>query len=73
MLKPGGMLLFANFAAGIPDGSYMECFMDWRLIFRTESEMESIAGTLPQSEVAHKEIFRGKNRNVIYCKCLKVG
>lgn len=38
MLKPGGMLLFANFSDEVSVG-YMETFMNWSLLLRPESEM----------------------------------
>jgi SAM-dependent methyltransferase len=47
MLKPGGRLLLANFAPTLRDIGYMEVVMDWRLIYRTTQEMQSLcAGVL---------------------------
>jgi SAM-dependent methyltransferase len=71
MLKPGGVLLFANFASGIPDDGYMETFMDWHLLFRGENEMEEICSKLPACDIASRQIFRGRNGNVVYAKVTK--
>jgi SAM-dependent methyltransferase len=68
MLKPGGTLLFANFAKDIPDDGYMETFMDWPLLFRDEGEMEELWSKLPNCDVAERQTFRGENGNVIYAE-----
>ena len=72
MLKPGGTLLYANFAAGIPDAGYMETFMDWHLILRSEAEMIELSAGLPEHGIARLELFRGANGNIIYVKVKKV-
>ncbi|WP_198026437.1 class I SAM-dependent methyltransferase [Bradyrhizobium sp. ARR65] len=66
MLRPGGELLFANFARGIHDAGYMETFMDWRLLFRDESKVEEIWSDLPRQAIASRRLFMDANRNVIY-------
>jgi SAM-dependent methyltransferase len=71
MLKPGGTLLFANFAKDIPDDGYMETFMDWQLRFRGETELEEFWSRLPDCDVAGRQTFRGANGNVIYAKVSK--
>jgi hypothetical protein len=38
-LSPNGRLLVANFLPESFGRGYMECFMDWRLIYRTEQEL----------------------------------
>ena len=42
LLAPGGKLLLANFAHSHVDSAYMEAFMDWRLIYRTEEDMQRL-------------------------------
>jgi SAM-dependent methyltransferase len=68
MLKPGGTLLFANFAKDIPDDGYMETFMDWQLRFRDETEVEQLWSKLPDCDVAARQTFRGANGNLIYAR-----
>jgi hypothetical protein len=36
MLKPGGRLLVANFLHDLPNVGYMESFMGWPLIYRSD-------------------------------------
>lgn len=43
MLRPGGKLLFANFADDVWDAGFMEAVMDWHLIMRTRNDMRTIA------------------------------
>ena len=57
MVRPGGMMLIPNFLTGIRDAGYMESFMDWRLIYRSESDMQALASSLPQEAVADSQVF----------------
>jgi hypothetical protein len=66
MLKPGGLFIYANFAEGIKDDGYMETFMDWHLNFRTQEQMELISENIPESQLCHRRIFHGDNKNIIY-------
>ncbi len=38
-LRPGGRLLLTNFRRGHRDAGYMRCFMDWKLLYRSEQEL----------------------------------
>lgn len=74
MLKPGGSFLFANFARDIPDDGYMESFMNWPLLLRSEAEVQSImdssagpfTGPFAGTGRFAGEVFHGANRNIIY-------
>jgi hypothetical protein len=66
MLKPGGTMMYANFARDILDDGYMEAFMAWHLIFRTEEEMITLADGIPKDQIAGVDVFKGSNRNIIY-------
>jgi hypothetical protein len=66
MLKPRGTLLYANFAEDIHDGGYMETFMDWQLILRSQQQVELISENIAESQVCHRRFFHGGNRNIIY-------
>lgn len=50
-LAPGGRLLLANFTPTIPDIGYMESFMDWHLIYRTDEQMRELITGLPKAEL----------------------
>lgn len=43
MLRPGGTLMFANFASDVWNAGFMEAVMDWHLILRSQAEMGEIA------------------------------
>jgi len=66
MLRPGGVLLVANFAPELRDIGYMEAIMDWTLIYRDESTVERFAELLPPEEIATRDIFRDAPGNVVY-------
>lgn len=73
MLKPGGRFLFANFARGISDDGYMESFMNWPLLLRSEAEVEDIMAASASADHFSSEIFYGANRNIIYGVLRKLG
>ena len=65
MLKPGGKFLLANFARGIGVEGYMETFMNWPLIWRTDEEVEAIINKV-RHHLADISVTRGENGGVIY-------
>jgi SAM-dependent methyltransferase len=71
LLKPDGLLLFANFAAGIPDDGFMETFMNWPLLLRSESDMWSIINASVDRNTVEARVHRGANRNIIYATIRK--
>jgi hypothetical protein len=66
MVRPGGLMLIPNFLTGAKDRGYMESFMDWRLIYRGEEEMRSLAAALPRNEVADFQVFDDDVDTVTY-------
>lgn len=72
-LKPGGRLLVANFTPAVEDVGYMETFMDWRLIYRTPSELNQLFGSLPSVEVAGTKSFTDQRGAVAYAIVEKQG
>ncbi|GHD22219.1 class I SAM-dependent methyltransferase [Tianweitania populi] len=73
MLKPKGMFLFANFAAGIPDDGFMETFMNWSLLLRTEAEMWDIVNASVDRNTVDAQVYYGDNRNIVYATIRKNG
>ena len=65
-LRPGGLLVVANFAPDLPVIGYMEAVMDWILRYRIESEVERFAARLPRAEIAELTTFRDGPGNVVY-------
>lgn len=73
MLKPNGVLLFANFSPELTDDGYMETFMNWTLQLRSEADMwEIVRGSVDRNAVdAH--VFFGENRNIVYATIARRG
>ncbi len=65
-LRPHGTLLLANFLPDIPDVGYMESFMDWHLIYRTDQEMLELADALPKTDVASVRQFRDSQNTITF-------
>ena len=65
-LRPGGLLVVANFAPELPVIGYLEAIMDWMLRYRVESEVERFAARLPRTEIAEFTTFRDEPGNVVY-------
>lgn len=66
MLKPNGVLLFANFSPELTDDGYMETFMDWTLLLRSEADMWSIVNASVHRNAVDTSVFFGANRNIVY-------
>jgi len=66
LLKPGGVLLFANFARDIPDDGYMETFMNWALLLRSEDDMWNIINDCVDRNTVEASVHFGANRNIVY-------
>lgn len=57
MTLPGGLMLIPNFLTGVKDRGYMESFMDWQLIYRSQADMHALAAVLTGKELADYEVF----------------
>lgn len=66
MLKPGGVFLFANFAEGMADDGYMESFMNWALLLRSEADMWSVINASTDRNGVDAHVEFGTNRNIVY-------
>lgn len=66
MLKPGGTFVFANFAKGIGVDGYMETFMNWSLLLRSDAEMWKIINASTDRNGVDADVFFGANRNIVY-------
>lgn len=66
MLKPGGLFLFANFSNEMTDDGYMETYMNWELLQRSEGDMWRIANGSAKEGTVDTNVWFGANRNIIY-------
>jgi len=65
-LNPGGQLLVPNFMPGIKDVGYMEAFMDWFLIYRTEAQVRDLTSGIPSFELSDVSSWTDQRKNVVY-------
>ena len=66
MLKPGGTFLFANYHSETPDEGYMEAFMNWSLILRTEADVWAIIDQSVDRNTVNVDVKFGKNGTIVY-------
>lgn len=70
-LGSGGKLLVANFAPNLVDIGYLECFLDWRLIYRDEAAIRALAADLSPDDVKDIGERRDKFGNIVFLEVLK--
>jgi SAM-dependent methyltransferase len=66
MLKPNGTFLFANYSYPILVDGYIETFMNWQLLLRSEADMWNIIHACDEKGEYESKVFFGKNRNIVY-------
>ena len=71
-VAPGGVLCIPNFNAGIPDAGYLECFMDWWLIYRDRDAMTDIAAALPVDSIESTKCELLDEENIWYLQAKRV-
>lgn len=72
MLKPGGVFLFANFSDEVAVDGYMETFMNWALLLRSESDMSRIVNAVNENGDFEASVWSGENRNIVYTTLRRV-
>lgn len=71
MLVPGGQLLIANAYPSVQETAYMETFMQWRLIYREEAEMNDLAFRIDLKEIERKRCFWDELNYIIFVEIIK--
>jgi SAM-dependent methyltransferase len=66
LVKPGGTFLFANYSHPIVVDGYLETFMDWTLLLRSDEDIRRIAVEAVGEEDWIVGTFYGENRNIVY-------
>jgi len=66
LLRPGGKVWIANFLPDIDIVGYMETFMDWWLIYRSESQLAELLEGLPAEQILSHRTFVENARNVAF-------
>ncbi len=71
MTKPGGTLLIPNYAPTVEGRGYMECFMDWHLIYRDEYDMLRLLEQLEPAGIESYDIYADPWKSVVYLSIKK--
>ncbi|ALN74782.1 class I SAM-dependent methyltransferase [Aureimonas sp. AU20] len=66
MLKPGGRFLFANFSDRTKDDGFMEVFMNWELLLRSDEEMWDIINASIDRNTVEASVVPGENGEIAY-------
>lgn len=66
MLKPNGVLLFTNFSPELSDDGYMESFMNWTLLQRSEDDMWGIINASVDRNTVEARVHFGANRHIVF-------
>jgi extracellular factor (EF) 3-hydroxypalmitic acid methyl ester biosynthesis protein len=70
-VRPGGRMLLANFVQGIPGAGYMEAFMDWFLIYRTDAEMLDLLREIEPAEIHQVVLSHDDDQNIVYVEAIR--
>ena len=73
LLHPGGRALVTNFVPEIADLGYMECFMDWHMIYRDHRDMLDLASSIPAERIAQVRFSTDPDRNLWFMEIEKKG
>lgn len=68
---PGGQIVFANFAKHPINIGYMESAMDWKLIYRTEADMDLIWSSTRREDF-ELEMHRDQSGTVVYAEATRI-
>ena len=71
MVVPGGRVLVANFAPGLPEVGYMETFMGWDLIYRTPEDMTRLSAEIPSASWKSHRVFWDASENIVFLDLAK--
>jgi hypothetical protein len=71
MVVPGGRVLVANFAPGLPEVGYMETFMGWNLTYRTPDEMARLSAEVPGGQWKSHRVFWDASENIVFLDLVK--
>jgi SAM-dependent methyltransferase len=71
MLGPGGRFLIANVMPTCTSAAYMEAYMDWWLLYRTETQMLKLAETLPDKDVEKIRVFTDNLGQIVFLEVEK--
>ncbi len=65
-LLPSGRVIIANFSDTLKDAAFMECFMDWWLEYRNQTQMLDLAKIIAKEHIAKICIDSGEAGDIGY-------
>jgi SAM-dependent methyltransferase len=71
LVAPGGELLIGNFVPDFPGVAYMEAFMDWALLTRSEIDLRGLCDGIPASSIAGVRTWRDESGCVAYLSLVR--
>ena len=66
LLNPAGRLIIGNFAVGLSDAAFMECYMDWWLTYREETAMWDLISGVPTGAIAQSAVHSRSQASIWY-------
>ena len=70
LLRPGGKVILGNFHPRNPDRAWMDYLLDWKLIHRTEADMDRLYAASSFGQPCTRIQFEGENIN-LFAECVK--
>ncbi|WP_310497613.1 class I SAM-dependent methyltransferase [Sandarakinorhabdus sp.] len=70
-LNPGGRFVFANFSRDLWEAGFMEALLDWKLVLRSEADMQAIA-CAPGPGFSGR-VWAGSNGDMLYGEVVRLG
>jgi SAM-dependent methyltransferase len=71
ILRSGGRLLIANFLPRLPDTGYMESYAGWKLIYRSEPEMQALLSEIPNRTAQNARLFTEEEGKILFLQVEK--
>jgi extracellular factor (EF) 3-hydroxypalmitic acid methyl ester biosynthesis protein len=72
MLRPAGRVLVANFVPGHADVGYLESYMAWHLIYRTESDLIDLVAASPRlTDTTTHRAWRDDTGSIAYLELVR--
>lgn len=68
LVRPGGSLVIFNFLKDIPDAAFMETFLRWELIYRSDHDLRHLADALPDEAIGRTTVHRDPGHQIAYLR-----
>jgi hypothetical protein len=71
MLRSGGQLLISSFPPGLQGRGFMESFMDWHLIYRSEPQMLDLATAIDPALLKDLRLLTEDAQEILFLRLIK--